>query len=304
MSETEAPREEFAAFETLRGLGIRAVEAGRFEEAEALFAEALAWARERGDSRLTDNALCALAAVAIGRGRGESQLPVLRQILMRNEDLANCRLAAYNISLHYEWTKDYKKSLFYARIALDRSKLIDRRDWLASSHNQVGNTLLGESQVEAASAEYEVALALMPREPSSARAGILDNLGYCRLLQRRFREGYALLYESLAMARRLGAERYETFTRLDLSFAHLETGRYRRAQRQGERALALAERLGERHAIKNALYLLGEAANLQGDVDAAREHFDRLQREFFPEVAYLPGFLLAVDVRKLINLHA
>lgn len=304
MSEIAAPKGEPAAYEALRGLGARAVEAGRFDDAEEAFSAALAWARETDDRRLVDNALCALAAVAIPLGSGESHLPTLRQILMRNEDLANCRLAAYNISLHYERTKEYKKSLFYARIALDRSHLIGRPDWMASSHNQVGNTLLGESQVESASREYELALALMPVEPSAARAGILDNLGYCRLLQGRFADGYALLYQSLALVRRLGADRYETFTRLDLCFAHLETGRLRHARRQGERALVLAERLGELPAIKNALYLLGEAANLSGDVDAARGHFDRLQREFFPEVDYLPGFLLAVDVRKLINLHA
>ena len=57
-------------------------------------------------------------------------------------------------------------------------------------------------------------------------------------------------------------------------------------------------------SIKNALYLLGEAATLAGHQETARTYFARLQREFYPEAAYLPGFLLAVDVRKLINLHA
>jgi len=147
-------------------------------------------------------------------------------------------------------------------------------------------------------------LELLPDEPSPSRACILANLGYCLVLQRRHAEGYTLLYRSLRLARHLGAERYETTTRLDLCFAHLETGRYRHAARHGVIALALAEKSGEEDAVKNALYLLGEAANLGGDVDLAHAYFTTLQRKFFPDASYLPGFLLAVDIRKLVNLHA
>ena len=54
-------------------------------------------------------------------GRGDSELPRLREILVRNVDPVNCRIAAYNIARHYELTKNYKKSLFYARITLGRA---------------------------------------------------------------------------------------------------------------------------------------------------------------------------------------
>ena len=144
----------------------------------------------------------------------------------------------------------------------------------------------------------------MPEEPGVARAMIFDNLGYCRILQGRHREGYTLLYSSLAVLRRAGIAQYEATVRLDLCFAHLETGRYRLARRHGSRALALGESLGEPALIKNALYLLGEVESLRGDPASARAYFTRLQRSFFPEASYLPGFLLAVDVRNLVNLHA
>lgn len=291
-------------FESLRDLWQREIEAGRLEEADGLIRRALAWAREQGDPRLIDAAVCNLAAVGIHLGHGEAEISRLREILLRNSDPANCRLAAYNISIYYLFAKNYKKSLFYARIARDRSELIGRQDWLASSHNQLGNALLGESFVEDACREYEKALDLMPGEISVWRAGVLDNLGYCRILQERYREGYSLLYQSLRMLRHLGSWRYEIMPRLDLCFAHLETGHYRHAWRHGLMALALAERADHRDAAKNALYLLGEAANLSGDVNTAHRYFGRLQREFFPDSAYLPGFLMAVDVRKLVNLHA
>jgi tetratricopeptide (TPR) repeat protein len=293
-----------AEFEDLNRRGHEAAEAGRLEEALGLFDEMVAWAQRRDANELIDLALCNRAAVAVVLGRGETELPRLRKILLRNEDPVNCRLAAYNIARHYELNRNHSKALFYARIARERAEQQGRRDWVASSHNLIGNILLAESFVEEAAREYARALALMPEEPSVWQARILDNLGYCRVLQRRDAEGYSLLYRSLGGLRRSGAERYLISTHIDLCFAHLETGRYRHARRHGARALALAERMADLDAVKNALYLLGEAANLSGDVIGACRFFSRLQREFFPDVNYLPGFLLAVDVRKLVNLHA
>ena len=293
-----------AEFEDLNRRGHEAAEAGRLEEALSLFDEMLAWARRHEAGELIDLALCNRAAVAVVLGRGETELPLLRKILVRSEDPVNCRLAAYNIARHYELTRSHKKAFFYARIARQRAEQQGRNDWVASSHNLIGNILLAESFVEEATREFEKALELMPGEPSVWQARILDNLGYCRILQHRYPEGYSLLYRSLEILRRFGAERYLISTHIDLCFAHLEIGRYRHARRHGARALGLAERLAENDAVKNALYLLGEAANLSGDVIGACNYFSRLQREFFPEVNYLPGFLLAVDVRKLVNLHA
>lgn len=290
--------------EELRDRGAEAIETGRIEEAEALFDRALAAARELGDDRQIDLALCNRAAAAIELGHGEGELPRLREILMRNADPGNCRIAAYNLARFYELAKSYKKALFYARIARDRSETLGRRDWLASSHNLIGNTLLAESHVEQATGEYERALQLIPEGPSVARGMILDNLGYCRILQGRHREGFRLLVQSLRLLRRHGPEAYQIPPRLDLCFSHLETGRYAHARRHGALALALAEKLEEPDSTKNALYLLGEVENLLGNVDAARAYFTRLQREFYPDATYLPGFLLAVDVRKLVNLHA
>lgn len=296
--------ESHSEFESLRQQWHQDVEAGRLEEALGILDRAHALAAGLDDPRLIDLVTCDRAAVNIELGQGAKEVPRLREILLRNGDASNCRVAAYSIARYYELNRDYKKALFYARIARDRSELLDRRDWLASSHNLVGNTLLAESFVDKALAEYETALELMPVEPSTARARILDNLGYCRVLQGRYREGCSLLVRSLRMLRRFGARRYQISTRLDLCLAHLEMGRFRHACRHGLEALRLAEQMNEPDSIKNALYLLGEAAHLHGDVNVARDYFTRLQRSYFPEASYLPGFLLAVDVRKLVNLHA
>ena len=300
----EATEGGHLGFEELKQEWHQAVQAGRFEEALEILDRVLPWALEQEDSRLIDFVICDRAAVAIELGRGAAEIPRLREILVRNADATNCRMAAYDIARFYELKRDYKKALFYARIARDRSEVLGRRDWLASSCNLMGNTLLAESLVPQATEQYERALSLTPDEPSVARGMILDNLGYCRILEGKHDDAYRLLYQSLRLFRRLGLEIYEIPPRLDLCFLHIETGRYGHALRQGERALELAERLGEADFLKNALYLVGEVENLRGNLDAARARFRRLQQEFFPDASYLPGFLLAVDVRKLVNLHA
>jgi tetratricopeptide (TPR) repeat protein len=300
----EIDRESGGRFEELRGLALRAVDAGRLEEAQGLVEQALAWAREQGTQTQIDHAVCNRAALAIQLGTGDSALTSLREILMRGADPTNCWLAAYHLSMYYENAKNFKKSLFYARIARDRSETLATKEWVGSSLNQLGNALLGESLIAQASSEYERALELMSAEPSVRRALALNNLGYCRVLEKRFSEGYRLLYQSLSILRRFRAFRYQVLPHLDLCFAHLETGRYRQAQTHGLKALRLAQATGQVDSIKNAYYLLGEAANLSGDLDMARDYFTRLHRDYYPEANYLPGFLLAVDVRKLVNLHA
>lgn len=291
-------------FESLNQRGHAAAEAGLLDEAIAHFDQLLAVARQTGDPRLIDLAFCNRAAVAIVLGEGEREIGRLREILMHNVDPVNARLAAYNIARYFEVSKSFKKALFYARIAHERSCLQGRRDWIASSHNLIGNILLAESFVPEAVEEYEKALAAMSAGSQVWMARILANLGYCRVVQHRPAEGFTLLFKSLRILRSHGAERYQMTTHLDLCFAYLEAHRYGRARKHGEAALAIAERLGESEAMKNALYLLGEAANLSGHEVTARRYFSRLQSDFFPQADYLAPMLLAVNVRKLVNLHA
>nr|HRC85563.1 hypothetical protein [Thermoanaerobaculia bacterium] len=233
----------------------------------------------------------------------------LREILMRNDDPVNCRLAAYNLARAYEFRKEPRKGLFYAQIALDRSRQLEREDWLASSHNQIGNFLMAQSFFEQAEAEYTRALALQPESPDDRRAIILTNVGYSCLVRGQYRRGLALLYRSYRQLRRLAAQgvsvkRGLMFVQIDLCYGHLELERFETALRHGRRGLALAEELGEADSIKNALYLLGEASQLSGDEARAREFFSRLAQEFYPTTAGITDFLLAIDVRKMVNLRA
>jgi tetratricopeptide (TPR) repeat protein len=168
----------------------------------------------------------------------------------------------------------------------------------------MGDLLLADSFFDEAFGEFEKGLALMPADPSLPRAILLDGIAYCHFVRGDPRAGFRSAFTSLRMLRRLDARPWERAPRVTLCFGYLEVGRFRDAARHGAIALRLAERAHDEHNVKNALYLLGEAANLSGDPEGAYRHFEALQRRFFPGEGYLPNFLLAVDVRRLINLKA
>lgn len=294
-------------FDALIDEGRALLEAERLDEALCAIEEAERLAEELGDRRAADRAYANRCAVmiAVDRGLAPESLQRLREILMAGDDAVTSWLAAYNVARAYEFLKEHRKGLFYARIALDRARVLEASDWVASSRNQIGNFLLAESRFDSACEEYREALDLLTDEgPTVRRAKVYDNLGYALVVIHEEHEGLRLLYRSLRMLRSMGARREQIFPHLDLCFALLELGRHRHAVAHGVRALALAEEAGEEDSIKHALFLLGEAAQQTGDPAMAREHFQRLQERYFPDASHLPDVLLTVDVRKLINLKA
>jgi tetratricopeptide (TPR) repeat protein len=290
-------------FEYRLGEGQKAVERGSLREALAYDREALAIAEAAGDQIAIDQAKLSIASVEIelGRPQAVSELP---EILLRSGSGENAFFAAYNLARHHELKRDPKKALFYARVANKHARRSERSEIRAMSHNQLGNLLLAQSFFVDAAREYERALELVPTAAGVKRALILDNLGYSRVVAGSHGEGLAALTESLRTLRRFGARRYELYPRLSLCYSYLEVGRERHALRHGAAAVALAEKFEDHEALKNALFLLGEALKLSGDEAAARRQFYRLQERFYPADRYLADLLLLVDVRNMVNLKA
>lgn len=292
-------------YETLTRKAHLAVEAMRLEEAQQLYEQALAEAREKGNEVLVDRAYCNVTSVRIAQGSWDGATVPLREILMRNSDPVNCRLAAYNIALIYEHRREPKKGMFYARIAQAQAEHCPSMEpsWAFAHHNQVGNFLVADSHFQAALEKYRAAIAADPKASTVRRAFVWQNMGYCLLVLGKHREGFEHLFRSLRVFRREKVERQIMQTHLDLCFGYLEIDRYDRAGRHGRVAFELARELDERECLKKALYLLGEAENLIGRPDRARDYFDQLQR-YFPDAPFVSDFLLAFDVRKMINLRA
>ncbi len=292
------------SYDELRRRATELVEAGEYHEALVALEAAQDEALASGDQVLADRAACNRSAVAMEIGSPEPELPTLREILGRSGDLENCWAAANALARAAELQKAYKKGIFYARIARDRAEWLKRPDWLAHSYNRLGNLLLAESHVDEASENYERALEIIPVDPPVWRAQVLDNVGYCRVLDGRLTEGLEHLYQSVRTLVRCGADRHRVSGHLDLAFALLEAERYRYAAKHAATALQLAERFDDEDSVKNALYLLGEAQLKAADGAGADASFRRLQTEFFPDNPQILSWLREVDVRDVVNLRA
>ena len=284
--------------------GIELFQQGSYQQALSTFDRCMEAALTHGESDLWDRAYCNRSGVAIELGEADESIRELREIVLRSSDDENAFLAAYNVARYYELEKDNRRASFYARVARDRCARLGRRDWLAWSHNQTGNLLIAESQFEEACTEYENALRVMPSPRSVPRALILDNLGYCRVVQGRHEEGFRLLIESVRTLSRFGAIREQARPRLSLCYAYLEIARLRPALRQGLRALEIATEHDDHGSVKNAHYLIAETYKQLGQDELAHDYFIRLQRRYYPEAPHVPDLLMAVDVRTLINLKA
>jgi tetratricopeptide (TPR) repeat protein len=292
------------SYERLRSEGLALLDGGELAAAHARFQEALEVARELEEPRLVDTALCNRAAVAIALGDVERSLPELRKILARNLCADNCALAAHNLSWAYAQRQDHEKSLFYARIACDRAQNAKNAKWLAPASNQLGNALLATSKFDEAAETYLRALALVPAGLTDWQLVCLVNLGYCQIVRGHRREGLTYVYRVLRAARARRLKRLEMIARVDLCYAYLDSAEAGRAVKHGERGLSLAEEVGEVDWIKNALYLMGEVAVLDGRSDDAEDYFTTLQSRYYPNQPYLPLLLLTVDVRQMVNLRA
>ena len=293
-----------AAFRDLRDRGVQALRAGDLPAALAHFDQAADCARQSGDRELIDLAICNRSAILIELGDGAAVMPEMRSVLLRSRDAQTCMVASTNAARVHDLARDYKKGLFYARLARDHAAVAGDLSQIASIRNLAANLLLADSRVEEAVLEYEAALDLMPQDDPVWRARARGNLGYCRILQERLPEAFALLRESLDVLRTHGARLYLISPLTDLAFAQLEAGHPEDAGVAAEEALALAREFDDENGLKNALYLLGEAAGLAGDLALARATFLELQQRYYPDKPFVCDFLLSVDVRKIVNLRA
>ena len=300
-------------FETLRDRARALVAKGAYRKAATVYQRAVEVAAAAGESDLADEALCGWGAAETELGNGAEAMPELRRILLGSPVDHNCCLAAYTLARAHELEGRIKKALFYARLFRDRAEYVERSGLRGLAQNLLGNLLVAEGRETEAAACYRRALRLSENSSPTWKASAEGNLGYCLVAQAagtrvprraRFREGLRLMYRSLRTFRRERAEWDIALSRLDLCYAHLELGRTACAKRHAATALDLAKRLEDFDMVKNCLYLLGQAALLEGDAEAARELFGDLERRFYPERAGLADVLMSVDFRQVVNLRA
>ena len=277
---------------------------GKLRPSLELLDELLAWARKHGDRPQLDRALCARASVLVELGETSGIKQDLRRVLLGNDDAEVSFLAAYTLSRAYDIETDVEKAVFYARIANRHALAGGSVEQQSSSFNQLGNLMLAQSDFEEAFEYLKKSLALIGPGPSIRRGICLDNLGYCYTIWGRYGKAFGALFEALRILRKNGARALEANTLLSLAFAYLQMGRFDRALRHGRKSLVMAEECEDHMVVKYCLFVLGEAEKLSGNPLAAREHFLRLEKQFYPENPNVSDLLLVLNVQNLINLKA
>ncbi|HPR63901.1 MAG TPA: hypothetical protein PK014_06735 [Thermoanaerobaculia bacterium] len=288
-----------------RARGFDRVSHGDFRQAESLFEKSLYLAEQSGSDYLRDIAVCNIAACRIERGiSDDDKVKELKEMFMRTNHPKVARLATYHLARMYEIQKDFKKAFFYARISLEKSRLLGRSDYLASSLNQTANLLVAESHFEEASRLYTEAMGILHEASETVRFALIeDNWGYCQMMQGKIQEGVAAVQSSLERLERLQAgPAYLVYPEMDLCYGYLEMDEPARAKEYGERALLKAETIKQDNLVKNLLLLLGDCTMALEDMDSAQSYYGELA-SFYPGVTTASDFLLAFNVRKVVNLR-
>jgi DNA-binding NtrC family response regulator/tetratricopeptide (TPR) repeat protein len=130
---------------------------------------------------------------------------------------------------------------------------------------------------------------------------ILDSLGELRMLRGELEDAQGLLERAVRLANENGNKWYAWQAMRTLGHCLLATGDVARALAEGERALALAEGIGDRQAICESSLLLAEAHLRGGEADACDELLQRVSELVEDSVG---DFALAGEAQRVQGLLA
>lgn len=281
--------------ERLRQAALARVDSGDIEQALIDFDTALAAASD-DETRELITINKADAMIALDRSGPEVQaLPV---VIMRRRNLRHVYLAAYALAFKYRNANELKRAAFYGQIALQTAEEAGEALWRALALNELASIYDMDSKFALAIECGQDAVAVLEQlgAEHAFRYGLaLENLGASKLLNDEFAEGVAIIERALPL---ITAPTYRAEAYIDLCFGYLGLRQYERARQYGELGLDCAS---ESRQIRNAHYLLGEAAYNCGDIEAAESHFDHLTR-FYPQFQNLKALLFAIDLRAMVNL--
>jgi tetratricopeptide (TPR) repeat protein len=291
-------------YSDLTAQGTVQVRRGEFRPAVESFEAARKIAESLGEQPLVVKALCNLSTARLAAGDIRDAERGLRQILLKTRDPQTIFVTSSNLASALRKQGRLEKALLYAKRALRACESLDNYAWKATCHNLIANIYMNMTYLDDALAEYRFALKLGEKNglgTSYPIDYIKENLGYCLLLKKRYRQGIAIILEALQIALNNGNTRCLAESHQDLSFAYMQIKDYARADEYGERAMNIAVTHDFRDILKNCYYLLGEINLLMGNEARSDHYFQKLQ-ELYPNLPVLKDFLRTFDVSTIINL--
>lgn len=285
----------------LHAKGVRAVNDLRFAEAEQAFEDAGREARARGLSGLSDRAFCNAVGVRLQRTRQAGvQGAQLSEILGSSEDAKARQLAAYYLADVLRLQGKLRPAKLYAEMAVRLAEREGDLSGQASSRDFLGLLALGDSRLEEAHENLSRSLEVSRRIGAAPVILItMSTLGYCQSLMGRWKESLGFLEESRRMLGEDGPRLYAPSARINLGFAFLEHEALEQTIEQGESVLTSLD--GSEDLAKYAHFFLGEAYARRGSRGLAAEHFEILQKTWYPQYPDLLEVLLSFRNSRLLN---
>jgi tetratricopeptide (TPR) repeat protein len=280
------------------------LERGNFDKALEFCEHALLIAHELGSQDLVHRAVYNRSAIQLELGDPKLAEEGLREVILRSNKPAIICGAAYNLAVSMRRQKRWDRAQFFAHMAMEKARTLDDNVWVARCHNLLGNLHLCQSDATGALKEYRKSLQLRLGQSGDTRfprAILLDNIGYCWLLNGDYRDGLARIHEALDLAVEISASRCIAESLQDLCFGYMKLGDLSQAAGFGERALALGEEQQYPEIIRNCYYLLSEVYHLADEEQLSDDYLEKLQA-LFPDIPYLGDFLRTFDVSNIIAL--
>lgn len=283
--------------EELRQSALAMVRAGQLEESLSVYDQALALA---SDDEVRELITINKADALIALERSGAEVQALPAILMRRRKPHHTFLAAYALLFKHRMVGEAKRAMFYGHIAHEVAEEANEPFWKLAALNELAVVYEIDSQFGKAIELLHEALTALDDvsdevAQSFSRIAIIQNLGYNKLLVGATIEGLDLL---LSIVDLIESPQVRADALIDLCYGYLDLEQYDKAQHYGYAGLELA---ADARQLRNAHYLLGEAAYKLGDEKTAEYHFDELAR-YYPQFRNLKTLLFAVDLRSMINL--
>src|SRR5262245_18849098 len=157
----------------------------------------------------------------------------------------------------------------YLEKAIGYYERTDHRASAAEGYNNLGINLVLIGQWDRAQEALERALSIANDIDDSGKElpMILDSLGELLMLRGDLTEAHAYLERAVALAAEKGHNWYRCQTHRTLGRCLLAMNDSQSALGQAEKALELAELIGDRQAICESRLLLAEASMLSGDIE-------------------------------------
>lgn len=238
------------------------------------------------------------ALITLGQSGEEVQR--LPRIVMRRSNPRHVFLAAYNLQYKFRLEGDYKRAANYLRVAMQAVEEAGEPAWKPRLHQELGNLAVLDSRTDEAMEQYEIVLSLIgeAQEFALTRAFTYQNFGYSKLVAGQVDDGIAMIHKAIDLMKESGNEGFIAESYIDLCYGYLEQDDLPKALEYGLLGESLATEVRQ---VRNVHYLLGEVAHKLGDRATAEAHFDELAK-FYPDFPHLKDLLLALDLRKMVNL--